>query len=91
MELAAVMGMTLEKAEFLLDAEPFMKLAESYNIRVMGELQQAPYYIGLLIDKRSELRGAKDWALADKIRSSLLELGIILEDTPQETLWRYKR
>ena len=46
--------------------------------------------IELLISIRKNLRMAKQWALADKVRSSLLEQGIILEDTPQGTTWRYK-
>lgn len=46
--------------------------------------------IGLLITLRQELRQAKQFALADKIRSRLGELGIALEDTPQGTVWKPK-
>jgi len=45
-------------------------------------------FIDLLIQTRAELRAQKQWALADKLRSRLSELGVILEDTPQGTLWR---
>ena len=47
--------------------------------------------IELLISIRSELRMQKKWALADEIRAQLGELGIVLEDTPHGTVWRYKR
>ena len=30
----------------------------------------------------------KDWQMADKIRKTLLEKNISLEDTPSETKWR---
>jgi cysteinyl-tRNA synthetase len=47
-------------------------------------------FIELLISVRDALRQEKKWQLADKIRSSLEELGIVLEDTPQGTIWKHK-
>ena len=47
--------------------------------------------IELLISIRNELRAQRQWALADKVRAQLAELGIILEDTPGRTIWRYGR
>jgi cysteinyl-tRNA synthetase len=52
---------------------------------------RAEPFIELLISVRSELRQGKQWQLADKIRSSLGELGVALEDTPQGTQWEYRR
>ena len=46
-----------------------------------GELME------LLIDIRAEARKAKDFATADRIRDSLFELGIALEDRPGGTEW----
>jgi len=40
---------------------------------------------------RDQLRQAKQWKQADMVRSSLGELGIVLEDTPQGTVWKRKR
>lgn len=34
------------------------------------------------------MRKAKDFAKADSIRQSLLEQGVVLEDTRQGTVWR---
>ena len=45
-------------------------------------------FVELLIDLRSQLRGAGSWALADEIRDRLSALGIILEDSPSGTSWR---
>jgi len=67
LELAGVLGLTLEEREVSLAAPPF---------------------IDLLISIRSDLRKAKQWQLADKIRSSLEEMGIVVEDTPKGTVWR---
>ena len=46
--------------------------------------------IGLLIELRTELRRRKNFALADRIRDRLLELGVELRDTPQGTVWTIK-
>lgn len=48
-------------------------------------------FVELLINIRNELRQAKQWQLADAIRSKLDELGIVLEDTSQGTGWKQKR
>jgi cysteinyl-tRNA synthetase len=47
-------------------------------------------FINLLVDVRARLRQAKQWPLADAIRDGLAELGVVLEDTPQGTTWRFK-
>ena len=44
--------------------------------------------INTLIEERAEARKAKDFARADKIRTDLESLGIILEDGPGGTTWR---
>ena len=43
-----------------------------------------------LIDKRNQSRREKDWELADVIRGQLDALGIVLEDTPEGTIWKKK-
>ena len=37
---------------------------------------------------RTELRAAKQWQLADRVRDGLAGLGIVLEDGPQGTTWK---
>jgi cysteinyl-tRNA synthetase len=45
-------------------------------------------FVQLLVDVRSELRAARNWAAADSIRDRLSALGIVLEDGPDGTTWR---
>ena len=43
-----------------------------------------------MIRQREEARKIKNWAEADSIRDDLLNMGIILEDKPHSTVWRFK-
>ncbi|MCL4806086.1 MAG: cysteine--tRNA ligase [Anaerolineae bacterium] len=44
--------------------------------------------VRLLIDLRNRARANKEWATADTIRNSLKELGIVLEDRADGTIWK---
>ena len=44
--------------------------------------------VELLLDIRSDLRAAKQYDLADKIRVKLDDLGVTIEDTPGGAEWR---
>ncbi|MEK6238942.1 MAG: cysteine--tRNA ligase, partial [Planctomycetales bacterium] len=44
----------------------------------------------LLIELRADLRKAKNFEAADKVRNSLEELGVVLEDRPGGTDWSIK-
>ena len=44
--------------------------------------------IRLLIDLRAQARANKDWATGDKIRNQLRELGVVLEDRADGTIWK---
>jgi cysteinyl-tRNA synthetase len=43
----------------------------------------------LLIDLRAEARKDKQFALSDRIRDGLKELGIVLEDSRDGTIWKF--
>jgi len=44
-------------------------------------------YIQLLVEVRDELRKARQWEWADRIRDRLAEAGISVEDDPAGTRW----
>ena len=52
-----------------------------------GGIAAAPF-IDLLIDLRKELREAKQYQLADRIRDGLGDLGVTLEDAAGATTWK---
>ena len=52
-----------------------------------ADLTAVPF-IDLLVSVRSELRAARQFALADQIRDGLAEQGVTLEDGPQGTQWQ---
>lgn len=67
------------------------KIIDLCNILGLLENQESDLLdeeIEKLIQERQEARKAKNWALADQIRDSLKEKGIILEDTPQGVRWK---
>jgi cysteinyl-tRNA synthetase len=47
--------------------------------------------ISSLVARRDEARERRDWAEADRIRDELRARGIVLEDTPDGTVWRRLR
>ena len=55
------------------------------------DLLSAQPFIQLLLDTRTELRKAKQFDLADKIRDGLVGQGIVLEDTAQGTEWQHQQ
>ncbi len=56
----------------------------------VGTGDVAPF-VELLIETRAGLRKEKQFALADNLRDRLAELGVVLEDTPRGTEWRFER
>ncbi|MFC1949627.1 cysteine--tRNA ligase [Chloroflexota bacterium] len=96
-ELAGVLGLTLEEGyELPLSAE---HIAEVYTT-IYTEFGLAPAsdkqgdaeaMISDLIKMREELRKDRKWQQADMVRNKLDEAGIVLEDTPQGTVWKQKK
>jgi cysteinyl-tRNA synthetase len=54
--------------------------------RVAG--QSVAPFVELLLSIRQDLRQAKQWALADRIRDELNALGVTVEDTARGSTWR---
>ncbi|MBA0212740.1 cysteine--tRNA ligase [Pectobacterium brasiliense] len=76
-KLSGVLGL-LEK-----DPEQFLQNGAQVDDEEVKEIEA-------LIQQRKDARAAKDWALADQARDRLNEMGIVLEDGPQGTIWRRK-
>ncbi|MEC5318628.1 cysteine--tRNA ligase [Brenneria populi subsp. brevivirga] len=76
-KLAKVLGLLEQDPELFLQSGA---LADDDDVK---EIER-------LIKQRKDARQAKEWALADDARDRLNEMGIILEDGPQGTIWRRK-
>ena len=47
-------------------------------------------FVDLLVEVRQELRAARQFEMADRLRDRLQDMGVSLEDTPQGTRWRIR-
>lgn len=76
-KLAHILGL-LEQAP-----EQFLQSAAQADGSEVAEIEA-------LIKQRNDARKTREWALADAARDRLHEMGIVLEDGPQGTVWRRK-
>jgi cysteinyl-tRNA synthetase len=86
-----------EMADELVDLGRVLNLLQADPQTMVASLRQkaadlkiSPDEIQQLLDQRTQARKNKEWARADAIRQQLLDLDILLEDTPQGTLWKVK-
>jgi len=81
-------GMRVSESQGIL-----IKLAGLLGLTLKRESKKisgAEPFIDLLVSVREDLRREKQWQLADKIRNSLIDAGVIIEDNPTGTIWKYK-
>jgi cysteinyl-tRNA synthetase len=74
---SSVLGFLRKEPETFFEA-----LAASAETADSGEIEK-------LIEERMAARKNKDWARADALRRQLKDMGIVLEDGPKGTTWRY--
>ncbi len=76
---------------FFAAQDALKELAGVLGLKLEAEAKgvAATPFIDLLVSIRDELRAAKLYPLSDKIRKDLDELGVILEDGPGGTTWRW--
>ncbi|HEX5502931.1 MAG TPA: cysteine--tRNA ligase [Thermomicrobiales bacterium] len=55
-----------------------------------GKALAAAPFVDLLLETRAALRQAKQYALSDRIRDRLRDLGVEVEDTPAGSAWRLR-
>ncbi len=96
-ELAGILGLTMKAAEETpLDVERIAAVytgvyKETGRTPTHSDTGNAETLVQDLIELRQALRKDKQWQQADMIRDRLDEAGIVLEDTPQGTVWKRKR
>jgi cysteinyl-tRNA synthetase len=78
----------LEQAQGLL--KEFMSVFGLRPERKKDEGAQAAQFVDLLVQVRVELRKQKLWALSDMVRDRLATLGVVLEDTKEGAIWKWK-
>jgi len=88
-ESAVSAGLMLRKLGGVLgilqnDPESFLKGGSS------SDDEGGDAEIEALVKERNDARSRKDWKAADAARNKLQELGIVLEDGPNGTVWRRK-
>ncbi len=102
-ELSEVLGLRLKRAEKEVDAKPFQELIQAVRAELDGQeadrikaaFEQAarqkttPDLIDSMLEIRKLLRTEKLWALSDKIRDQLGELGVQVEDSAGGSSWRW--
>ncbi|WP_165062999.1 cysteine--tRNA ligase [Adlercreutzia sp. ZJ154] len=79
-ELLGVLGMKLEDKTSASYPEETISLAADMADYTGENTNEA---LSALIEARTSAKAAKDWGKADAIRDGLIELGFIIEDTPQ--------
>jgi cysteinyl-tRNA synthetase len=90
-DLAREINRTRDEGQAVEEAQATLhELADVLGLTLAEDEESiaAAPFIQLLIELRDELRQAKHYDLADRVRSRLSELGIALEDTPQGTVWK---
>ena len=83
-KLASVLGFSFEKAQLSED-----ELKEKL-IQVSKELEKNYESMDEIINDRKQARTDKNWEVADKIRIALDNVGIILKDSKEGTIWETK-
>ena len=83
-KLATALGFNFEKAQ--LSEEELSQILAKIN-ETLGKSYTS---MDELIEDRKQARAEKNWELADKMRVSLDEAGIILKDSKEGTTWEVK-
>lgn len=92
-ELVNLTNKNIDDPDFCLNAKAALsEMLDIFGIPLETELasQISEEEIRAKIQARDEARKNKDYALSDKIRKELLAKGVVLEDTPEGTVWRRK-
>lgn len=98
-ELVKELNRTLDSEKFTSEGLEVIKMVREYILQVMEEVlgvkvkveaaadNLTSELIELILQVRRDVRAEKNWALSDKIRDSLAELGISIKDGKDSTQW----
>ncbi|HSI96492.1 MAG: cysteine--tRNA ligase [Methylophilaceae bacterium] len=89
--LAGVLGLLQRSPEEFLQGRHIAVSAGTLSLTgqdVSINIGLSPQKIEEMIVERTAAKKAKNFAEADRIRKELLDNGVVLEDTPQGTIWR---
>ena len=96
-ELVRVINQTRAENATTAELEPAQKLFKELTAVLGLQMQTVPTqgsdaapFIEMLLELRTELRAQKLWALSDKIRDNLKELGVVIEDSKSGTAWHWE-
>lgn len=80
-------------AELNAAQQTFTELTDVLGLELLSRTKaasDADAFVDLLVDLRQTLRQQKNYNLSDQIRDELAELGVVIEDTPQGSSWRWE-
>ena len=83
-------GQAKEAQETLRHLGGILGVTFAEPLTATQESLAAKPFIELLLETRTQLRQAKEYSLADRIRQGLASQGVIVEDTAQGTNWEYR-
>lgn len=70
----------------------FLDLGDVLGLFFHAEIEElSEELLVILVDIRENARAQKLWDISDSIRDRLKEIGIVLEDTPQGTRWKFTK
>ncbi len=79
LEMGDILGILYESPKSYFDRKKNQSLQETSTDAALIEK---------MVKEREKARRQKDWATADQIRKTLIEMNIILEDRPEGTVWK---
>ena len=92
LNMPGALALTWKMMKSSLSGEEKLDLVKKFDLILALDLFEEkliPDWVQKLIEERETARKQKDWSKSDEIRDTLKSKGIIIEDSPEGTRWRY--